>query len=307
MKKSASISIAFVLSVVFTLINCANARAQENAQESKTSSVEFSYTAGAELHSAYIWRGLYNGGLSFQPDLNIGYEGEHTSFCFGTWWNVGASDWGFRKGLDENENGNPNTFFVPEVDVYGSFSFFGVNVGFTHYYYFGGSKYFCWDNLKKWQETEGMVDENTSTTEEQLGYDFSALTEVGLYVNWYTMVAGNDFAYDEDGNITKRNFSSYLELGYDYEFENIGLTLGAQIGMVPWASDYYGTDKFAVTCLSLRAEKAWDFDACSLSLFAQGMINPTYINKDNAYIKASGNDKIGQQTLNGTIGLGVWF
>ena len=287
--------------VAFPFVNCAH------AQEGESKRVSFGYDAGAELYSAYIWRGQYNGGLSFQPTLAIGYDGEKTNLRIGTWWNVGASDWGFRKDLEENENGNPNTYFVPEVDVYGTFSFFGVNVGFTHYYYFGGSNYFCWNNLKTWQETEGMVDENTSTTEVQLGYDFGELTDVGLYVNWYSMVAGNDFAYDEEGNITKRNFSSYLEVGYDHEFEDFGLTLGAAVGMVPWASDYYGTEKFAVTCVSLKLEKDWEFEHCTVGLIGQGMINPTGINKDNAYIKASGDDKICQQQLNGTIGCSIWF
>ena len=37
--------------------------------------VEFAYDAGAELVSSYIWRGQYNGGLSLQPDLEIGYDG----------------------------------------------------------------------------------------------------------------------------------------------------------------------------------------------------------------------------------------
>ena len=30
---------------------------------------EFTYDAGFEAVSSYIWRGMYNGGLSFQPDL----------------------------------------------------------------------------------------------------------------------------------------------------------------------------------------------------------------------------------------------
>ncbi len=34
--------------------------------------VEFAYDAGAEVVSAYIWRGQYNGGLSLQPDLEVG-------------------------------------------------------------------------------------------------------------------------------------------------------------------------------------------------------------------------------------------
>ena len=58
MKKSLSL-LAALVAVVFS----ANA-------------VEFAYDAGAEIVSTYIWRGLYNGGLSFQPDVEIGYDGK---------------------------------------------------------------------------------------------------------------------------------------------------------------------------------------------------------------------------------------
>ena len=45
--------------------------------------VKFGYDAGAEIVSAYIWRGQYNGGLSFQPDLEIGFDSEHMSLRVG--------------------------------------------------------------------------------------------------------------------------------------------------------------------------------------------------------------------------------
>ena len=53
--------------------------------------VNFAYEAGAEVVSSYLWRGQYNGGLSFQPYVSVGYEGEKTSFSFGAWGSVGAS------------------------------------------------------------------------------------------------------------------------------------------------------------------------------------------------------------------------
>ena len=36
--------------------------------------VEFAYEAGAEIVSSYIWRGMYNGGLSFQPEGLVGFN-----------------------------------------------------------------------------------------------------------------------------------------------------------------------------------------------------------------------------------------
>ena len=197
----------------------------------KAEDIEFAYDAGFEAVSCYIWRGQYNGGLSFQPDVEVGFDAldEALSFRFGAWGTVGASDWKFRKGFAnyidaEGTEINPNTYFVPEIDILGSFSFYGATVGFTHYYYFGGTPFFS-----------GLEDDGGSQTEIQVGYNFDHFFGQGAYINWYTMVAGADANYDENDE-AHRAWSSYIELGYDYTFDNIGLTLGAQLGMSPWES-----------------------------------------------------------------------
>ena len=63
----------------FTLLCAAMVAAVMTAK----AEVEFAYDAGAEIVSSYIWRGQYTGGLSLQPDLEIGYDGEHTSLRAG--------------------------------------------------------------------------------------------------------------------------------------------------------------------------------------------------------------------------------
>lgn len=282
--------------------------------------VDFAYDAGAEVVSAYIWRGQYNGGLSFQPDLEIGFDAmdEAISFRAGVWGNIGASDWQFKKkGWDAGtgvEEPGEYTRFMPELDVVLSFSFFGASVGFNHYYYCDGSNFFSW-------QKDNVVYDNgySSTTEFWFGYNFDHFFGVGAYINWYTTIAGNDFIVNELSPVTfvgitneevevyRRAWSSYLEVGYDYTFEDLGLTLGAQIGMSPWASDLYGNEKFAVTNLSLKINKEWEFDAVTLDLFAQGSLNPDGLNKENVYIKGCGYDKLYNQKLNGVIGLGIWF
>ncbi len=289
---------------------------QVKEQKNDEKPLTFAYDAGVDIVSAYLWRGQYCGGLSAQPTLNVGFDNEYVSFRIGAWANLGASDWKFQKGLEENEFGNPNTYFVPELDVIGSINACGITIGFTHLYYFGGSDYFSGYELDTWRKWVDEGSENfekhTSTTELNLGYDFSTLDLCGLYFNWNVTVSGHDFKYiyDDNGNLLNidRNFSSYIEIGYNHTWENPGLTLGGCIGMVPWASeDIYYNDKFAVTCLSLRLDKEWDFDVCTLDLYAQGMMNPTGINKYNAYVDAAGDEKIGVQQLNGCIGLGIWF
>lgn len=287
-------------------------------QEENTKTLSFAYDAGADIVSAYIWRGQYNGGLSFQPTLDLGWDSEHTSFRFGAWGSVGASDWMFRQldMSDENIEAiygcNPNTYFIPELDIYGTVNLWGATLGFTHYYYFGGSNFFSWDKVANWDEEK--LENNTSTTEITIGYDFSTLDLCGLYFSWNTTIAGNDFQMDENdefilddnGNV-KRNFSTYVEVGYSHTFEAIDLTLDGAIGFTPWANITLCTKEFVVNNLSLKLNKAWTFDACELDLFAQGSIVPCFIDKKNAYIKASGDNKMYQQMLNGVIGLGVWF
>ena len=77
--------------------------------------------------------------------------------------------------------------------------------------------------------------------------------------------------------------------------------------MSPWESPIYGNDKFAVTNISLKINEEWEFEHVTLDLFAQGSLNPDGINKDNVFIKASGDEKLYNQKLNGVIGLGIWF
>lgn len=277
--------------------------------------VEFAYDAGAEIVSAYIWRGQYNGGLSFQPDAEIGFDAmdEAMSFRGGVWANLGASDWMFKKEpknkslLTEDEE---YTYFMPELDVVLSFSAYGASVGFNHYYYFDGSNFFSWKNVDELASEEG----NTSTTEFWFGYNFDHFFGVGAYLNWYTTIAGQDIVEVEEElpnggkNIyNKRAWSTYIELGYDYTFENIGLTIGAQLGFSPWESPLYGNEKFAVTNISAKINKEWEFDVVTLDLFAQGSINPDGINKENVYINDCGYNKLYNQKLNGVIGLGIWF
>ena len=267
--------------------------------------VEFAYDAGFDLVSTYIWRGQYNGGLAIQPDLEIGYDGEHTALRIGAWGNIGVSDYLFRKDAGD---GTGFTRFMPELDIVGSFSMFGLSLGFNHYYYCDGSNFFSWKSVD-----EIAAGGNTSTTEVWAGYNFNHFfgDKAGAYVNWYTMVAGNDLVYDEAGN-PRRAWSSYLEVGYDFTFD-VGLTLGAQVGMSPWASDLYGNEKFAVTNVSLKLNQEWELEHVTLDLFGQASINPNGLVTDkndpdfNLWLNKAGDDKLYIQRLNGVIGLGIWF
>ena len=275
--------------------------------------VEFAYEAGADLVSAYIWRGIYNGGLSFQPEALVGFnaEDEKIQFRAGVWGNIGASDWKFKK--DQND-GTGYTMFMPELDIILSASAYGASIGLNHYYYCDGSNFFSWKDVN-----ENLTAGNTSTTELWFGYNFDALFGVGAYINWYTTIAGNDYKAPTTEDLKHlllghRAYSTYIELGYDYTFENLGLTIGGQLGISPWESpEMYYNEKFAVVNLSVKVDKEFDLGVCTLNVFAQGSINPDGLQTDknkpgyNVFVDAAGEDKLYAQKLNGCIGIGVWF
>lgn len=247
--------------------------------------VEFAYEAGTDIVSSYVWRGMYNGGLSLQPEGLVGFDAldEAIQFRGGIWASVGASDWQFKPDMGD---GRAYTMFMPEIDFIASLSFYGASVGFNEYYY--------------------CDDFSSHQSEIWAGYNFDQQFGVGAYINWYTMIAGDDFITDENDE-ERRAWSSYIELGYDYTFEEQGITLGAQIGMSPWASDLYGNEKFAVTNISLKLNKEWEFDAVTVDLYALGSINPDHITTQNAFVGAAGEDKLYNQKLNASLGLGIWF
>ena len=266
--------------------------------------IKFGYDVGAEVVSSYIWRGQYNGGLSFQPEALVGFDAmdEKVSFRIGAWGSLGASDWKFVSGKHIALDGsNPNTYFVPEVDLMATLNVFGLNLGATHYYYFGGTPFFS-----------GLEDEDGSQTEVMAGIDLGTLTPVNLYFNWYTMVAGNDVRYEGLIPQAKRAFSSYMELGYKQELP-LGLSAEIQIGATPWRSLYTDYDDgwngkgFAIT--NLAARLGWEFETefCTLEVFAAGSINPYNLNNENAFVWEAGDYKLYQQKVNGTLGVGIWF
>ena len=96
------------------------------------------------------------------------------------------------------------------------------------------------------------------TFEAQIGYDFGLLA-----ANWYTNFAGDDEEY-----------ASYISL--IAPFSLIGLDWEAEVGVTPWGTDYYGTDKFSVCDLSLGASKEFNIGkSFSTTLFAKATYNPT--------------------------------
>ena len=194
-------------------------------------------TICGDVVSSYIWRGQDLGDVSLQPTLSIGYKG----LSLTAWGSVGLSD--------------PSD--TKEFDLTLGYTIGGLNIGITYYWFNGGldpeNRYFKYDA----HGTNHVFEAN-------VGYDFGLAS-----LQWYTNFAGND-GMNNDG---KRAYSSYVELAVPFKLATVDWT--ATAGAVPFSTDFYGTDGFAVTNLALKAAKDIKVtDTFSIPVFGQLVANP---------------------------------
>ena len=198
---------------------------------------DFETTIAADVVSQYIWRGMDLGNVSLQPTLGIEYKG----LSLTAWGSVGLSD-----AQD-----------IKEIDLTLAYTLGGFNVGVTDYWTNDGldprARYFKYQA----HETNHIFEAN-------VGYDFGVAN-----VQWYTNFAGNDGVNNDD----KRAYSSYLEVSAPFRLATCDWT--ATVGAVPFATDFYETNGFAVTNLSLQATKDIRItDTFSIPIFGQITANP---------------------------------
>lgn len=194
-------------------------------------------TICSDVVSSYIWRGQDLGDVSVQPTLGIGYKG----LSLTAWGSVGLSD--------------PSD--TKEFDLTFGYAIGGLNIGITDYWFNNGldpeNRYFKYDAHR----TNHVFEAN-------VGYDFGLAS-----LQWFTNFAGND-GMNNDG---KRAYSSYVELTVPFKLAAVDWT--ATAGAVPFSTDFYGTDGFAVTNLALKAAKDIKVtDTFSIPVFGQVVANP---------------------------------
>jgi hypothetical protein len=198
---------------------------------------EIETTVSGDVVSSYIWRGQDLGSVSLQPTLGVAYKG----LSLTAWGSVGLSDPADTK----------------EFDLTLGYTAGGFNIGITDYWFNSGldpkNRYFKYDA----HGTNHVFEAN-------IGYDFGLAS-----VQWYTNISGNDGA-NKDG---ERAYSSYVEANVPFKLASVDWT--ATAGAVPFATDFYGTNGFAVTNLALKAEKEIKVtDTFSIPLFGQVVANP---------------------------------
>lgn len=198
---------------------------------------EIETTISGDIVSSYIWRGQDLGSTAIQPTLGVGYKG----LSLTAWGSYGLADPADTK----------------EFDLTLGFTAGGFNIGVTDYWFNTGgdpeNRYFMYNAHGTNHVFEGNI-----------GYDFGFTS-----IQWYTNFAGND-GVNKDG---KRAYSSYVEANVPFKLAAVDWT--ATAGAVPFATDFYGTTGFAVTNVSLRADKEIKItDSFSIPIFGQVTANP---------------------------------
>ena len=204
-------------------------------EEEKKAKIET--TIKADFVNQYIWRALDMGSVAVQPTLGVGYKG------------LSLTAWG--------SYGITNKDDVKEFDLTLAYTNGKFNVGIIDYWFSVGldpdARYFKYGA----HGTNHIFEAN-------VGYDFGPVA-----LQWFTNFAGND-GLNKKG---KRAYSSYFELSVP--FKAGGLEWTGKAGAVPYATDYYGTNGFAVTNLSLRGSKELRVsDTFSIPIFGEFICNP---------------------------------
>ena len=192
-------------------------------------------TVAADFVTQYIWRGQDCGNISVQPTLGIGYKGLSLS----AWGSVGFT-----------------STDTKELDLTLAYTTGGFNIGITDYWF---------SNIGPEDRYFQYAAHNTNHVfEANIGYDFGVLS-----LQWFTNFAGND-GLNKNG---KRAYSSYFEANVPFKLATVDWT--ATAGAVPYYTTTYGTTGFAVTNLSLRADKEIKItDSFSVPIFGQVVANP---------------------------------
>lgn len=283
------------LSFLFVLLVCLVKVAVAEVAEQPVS--RFSWSASAAVTSNYIWRGLYCGGPSLQVDATVGYAG----FYANMWWNIGATDWTF-------------SALNPEVDFAIGFSRWGLDINYLHCFYFDKypdgtpSRFFDFRNHPKGG--------GGTTGEWRVSYRVSDRVPLRFLVSLRTFgrdgymasMAGHDGypAGVQPGDgvylYLKRAYSTYIEVGYDFALgEN--WQLDARVGVTPAKSLYTGYEgNFAVTLVGLKLHKTWALEHCAVKGFANVMLQPWQVTKDNLIRPIA---DAGSQKLNMAVGCSV--
>lgn len=216
-----------ILIVIMLLTSTLVSAQNDSMPKSTTENIkkpEPKFTAAIDVVYPYLWRGLrYNGDrVAFQSSLNYAIS---EKLSFGLW---------------------ATTNFSNAADAYNEYDW-SISYQLTSIMSVMLSDYY-WPATKKSQQEDGVnsrdnyfdySEGSAQTLDVSLVFDFSE-KGVPLDFLWSTLIGGNDYNYDNEGNSTTRAFSSYAEIGYTHSFITVGIDVRPFAGAAVINGGYYG-------------------------------------------------------------------
>jgi hypothetical protein len=194
-------------------------------------------SVGADVVSAYQWRGQDLGGAAVQPYAGVTYKG----FSLGAWASV---------GLDKSKS------YTSELDFTVGYTSGNFSAAITDYYSllnkdFNEVKYFKYGSKETSHVYEGT-----------LAYNFGPLA-----LAWNTNFAGAD--YYKDG-LTKRAYSTYIEVTAPFKIGSVDFK--AELGMTPWEGAY--ASDLSVVNIGVTGTKNIKIADFTLPVYTKVGVNP---------------------------------
>lgn len=236
-----------IFCIIFYFLN-----AQENSSTeliTESDETESNLYIRLDIANRYIWRGLVLGGnhIAIQPTIEYAVSNNLT---MGIW---GTTNF---QNKDYNSDGTPKGYV--EFNFYAKYELNDfLHIELWDYY---------WPNL----DNDETINNNFFNYGEDSSksvdlYIVSDFSEIWLPFNATisTLIAGNDFKYDDTNN-AKRNFTTYVELGYT--FKNIintfdlSPTIGAVLNNKAKYYKYADYDKVTFINLNLNLQKELEFN-----------------------------------------------
>ncbi len=237
-----------------------HSNAQENttAVDSVALEVEKRLYLNLDVVSRYLWRGQCWGGeyVALQPTIE--YE-LAPKFTLGFWATTNfKNDYFYPDGTTYNKG-------YQEMDFY-------LTYQINDFLQFQLWDYY-WPSIGSVEGVDNNFfnygNDGAKTVDAIWYFDFSEGYKYPFNATISTLVAGNDFRYDANGENPEQNFTTYIELGYTFNFfektsfkpfQNIEVapTVGAVLNNKAAYYSYADYDKVSLTNLSVSATKEFD-------------------------------------------------
>lgn len=193
-------------------------------------------SGGADIVSGYVWRGVYQAGVSFQPTLALSAG----DFSVSAWGSVDFASTTYK-----------------EMDITLCYALGPVTLSLADLYWEGNA-------AERTTTTRYYFDFGAGSPHRiEVGASWCVSRKVPVTVSWYTVLFGAADVNDRG----KRAYASYFEVAYPFRVKGIDMKAG--VGVVPWnAVGTYGIDQdFYVQNLFINAGRMWSIGSMKTMQF----------------------------------------